>query len=156
MSNELRQAVTAAAQRPDVRDAVLRIYADLQHQIDARRPLCSASGRCCNFDRYGHRLYVTTMELATFVHQLHEINDTIPNATDPGTCSFQVNKLCSIHPIRPFGCRMFFCDPTAAQWQNDQYEQFHARLKRFHDELNVPYFYVEWRRALSLLLNPEP
>ena len=149
-----------ASHRPDVRDAVLRIYNDFQQQINARQPLCSASGRCCNFDRYGHRLYVTTIELATFLHQLNESGMTIPDATDPATCPLQLNKLCSVHPIRPFGCRIFFCDPTATQWQNDQYEQFHARLKRLHDTLNVPYFYVEWREALRALsqpvLNPDP
>ena len=151
MHDALQQAVTTAAQRPDVREAVLRIYNELQREIDARQPLCSASGRCCNFDRYGHRLYVTTIELATFLHQLTEAEMTIPEATDPATCPLQLNKLCSVHPIRPFGCRIFFCDPTATQWQNDQYEQFHARLRRLHDDLNVPYFYVEWRQALRSL-----
>jgi Fe-S-cluster containining protein len=155
MSKELQSAVTKAAARPDVRDAVLRVYADLQHQIDARQPLCSASGRCCNFDRYGHRLYVTTMELATFLHQLNELRASIPAASDPATCPLQVNRLCSVHSIRPFGCRIFFCDPTATEWQNDQYEQFHARLKGLHDELDVRYFYVEWRQALRVLTNPE-
>ena len=151
MSQELKQAVMNAASRAQVRDAVLRVYADLQKEIDARQPLCAASGRCCNFDRYGHRLYVTTMELATFVHQLSETNGTIPRGTDPATCPLQQDKLCSVHAIRPFGCRIFFCDPTAARWQTDQYEQFHARLKRLHDEMNVPYFYVEWRQALRAL-----
>ena len=154
MPDALRQAVTAAAARPDVRDAVLRVYDDLQHQIDSRQPLCSASGRCCNFDRYGHRLYVTTMELATFLHQLNETNQSIPAAADPATCPFQSNRLCSVHTIRPFGCRIFFCDATATEWQNDQYEQFHARLKHLHDDLDVPYFYVEWRQALRVLSSP--
>jgi Fe-S-cluster containining protein len=160
MSEALRHAVMDASSRAYVREAVLRVYRDLQQDVDARQPLCAASGRCCNFDRYGHRLYVTTMELAMFVHQLAEINGTVPEITHPATCPLQQRKLCSVHAIRPFGCRIFFCDPTATQWQNEQYEQFHARLKRLHDELNVPYFYVEWRQALralsALSLNPEP
>jgi hypothetical protein len=62
-----------------------------------------------------------------------------------------------VHPIRPFGCRIFFCDATATEWQNEQYERFHARIKRLHEELAIPYFYVEWRLALrSLDLLPEP
>jgi len=56
-----------------------------------------------------------------------------------------------VHAIRPFGCRMFFCDATSTAWQNEAYEQFHARLKRLHEELGVPYFYVEWRQALGAL-----
>ena len=79
-------------------------------------------------------------------------------ATWDGTgCPFQQNKLCSVHGIRPFGCRIFFCDPTATDWQNAQYERFHADLKRLHEQLGVPYQYVEWRQALSALgLTPPP
>jgi hypothetical protein len=46
---------------------------------------------------------------------------------------------------------MFFCDATSTEWQNETYEHFHARLKRLHEELEVPYFYVEWRRAIEAL-----
>jgi Fe-S-cluster containining protein len=145
----LREHVRSAASRADVRDAVARVYADLHREIDARRPVCSVSGRCCRFEEYGHRLYVTTLELAAFVAGLPEGAGV---AKWDGTgCPFQVERLCSIHAIRPFGCRMFFCDATATEWQNERYEQFHAELKRLHEELNVPYFYVEWRAALSAL-----
>lgn len=149
MSEPLRDHVRAAASRKDVRDAVARVYADLQREIDARRPICSASGRCCRFEEYGHRLYVTTLELAAFVAGLPEQ----PTATDwDGTgCPFQRQKLCSVHAIRPFGCRMFFCDATSTAWQNECYERFHAQLKRLHVQLDVPYFYVEWRQALTAL-----
>jgi Fe-S-cluster containining protein len=149
MSDSLAQHVHEAASRQDVRDAVARVHADLQTEIDARRPICSASGRCCRFEEYGHRLYVTTLELAAFVAGLpHEAR---PVSWDGTGCPFQVARLCSVHPIRPFGCRMFFCDATATQWQNERYEQFHAELKRLHEALGVPYFYVEWRAALAAL-----
>jgi hypothetical protein len=46
---------------------------------------------------------------------------------------------------------MFFCDATSTQWQNQAYEQFHARLQALHGELDVPYRYVEWRAALAML-----
>jgi hypothetical protein len=56
-----------------------------------------------------------------------------------------------VHRIRPFGCRIFFCDPTAQEWQSERYEVFHAELKRLHEALGVPYFYIEWREALRAL-----
>jgi len=67
---------------------------------------------------------------------------------DGAGCPFQVAKMCGVHAIRPFGCRVFFCDETSTQWQNEAYETFHQRLKKLHEELDVPYFYVEWREAL--------
>ena len=70
-SNRTRRlAVRDAATRWQVRDAVISVYAAVQKEIDARRPLCVISGRCCRFEEYGHRLYVTTIELAVFTNDL--------------------------------------------------------------------------------------
>jgi len=153
MSQTLRENVNAASQRPEVAEAIERLYAELQLEIDARRPLCVISGRCCKFDEYGHRLYVTTLELATFMRR--RAGTPVPEFTDPGSCPFQSNKLCGVHAIRPFGCRMFFCDATAADWQQAAYERYHAKLKQLHEELAVPYAYVEWRVALGMLSDPD-
>ena len=165
----LRDAVMQAATRPEIRSAVARVYADLQREIDARKPLCTASGRCCRFEEFGHRLYVTTIELAAFASSLSltetaSAGSAVPNALPPhhetavrqsrtygGGCPFQINGLCSVHTIRPFGCRVFFCDSTSDQWQHEQYERFHAALKRLHEDFAVPYRYVEWREALRQL-----
>ncbi|HZL34696.1 MAG TPA: hypothetical protein VFC78_05250, partial [Tepidisphaeraceae bacterium] len=64
---QLRQAVMDAAARPEVRLAVELVYSDLQDAIDLRRPICATSGRCCRFEEFGHRLYVSTLELAKFM-----------------------------------------------------------------------------------------
>ena len=155
MVDTLSQHVHAAAARADVLEALARVYADIQREVDARRPICSASGKCCRFEEYGHRLYVSTLELAGFVAALPA--DARVASWDGTGCPFQVAGLCSVHSIRPFGCRMFFCDPTSTDWQNARYERFHAELKRLHEQLNVPYLYVEWRQALAALgLSPEP
>jgi len=155
VTEALSDHVRAAATRAEVREAVERVYAELQNEIDARRPVCNASGRCCRFEEFGHRLYVTTLELAAFVAGLGEASRA-EREWDGTGCPFQVAKLCSVHTIRPFGCRMFFCDATATAWQNERYERFHAELKRLHERLNVPYLYVEWRTALAALgLTPQ-
>jgi Fe-S-cluster containining protein len=149
MEQSLASIVAAAAQRPEARAAVDALYRSVQQEIDQRRPLCIISGRCCRFEEFGHRLFVTTLELARFVHETGAIN--LPQNWDGTGCPFQRAKLCTVHPIRPFGCRMFFCDATSTEWQNDAYERFHAELKRLHDQLNVPYLYMEWREALRAL-----
>jgi Fe-S-cluster containining protein len=153
----LRSAVHEAARRQEVRAAVKAVYRDLAAEVEERRPVCVVSGRCCRFEEYGHRLYVTTMELAAFVHGLEatsrgEALSTSMNQWNGAGCPFQISKLCGVHAIRPFGCRIYFCDPTSTRWQQDAYELFHARLKRLHEELDVPYYYVEWRQALRAIL----
>src|SRR2546428_13491429 len=95
-SEEARDAIISASTRPEVHSAVNALYQDLQNQIDIRRPKCILSGRCCRFDEFGHRLYVTTLEMAKFVHDLEQLNLAVP-ATNPSGCPFQTNKLCSVH-----------------------------------------------------------
>lgn len=97
------------------------------------------------------------MEAATFLHDLPSdpaaCGFTNAPVSAPSTrgCPFQLANLCSVHTIRPFGCRVFFCDQTATDWQQRQYEYFHAELKRLHERLEVPYFYLEWRQVLRAL-----
>lgn len=154
--DQAREAIHSAAEREDVRVAITRLYQDVQKQIDARRPRCVLSGRCCHFEEFGHNLYVTTLELATFLNDLrHHLPSSHPPTLPTSTgCPFQQNKLCSVHAIRPFGCRIFFCDSTSTDWQQEQYQIFHTRLRQLHDQLAVPYYYLEWRQALSLISPP--
>jgi hypothetical protein len=154
--DQLRAAVRAAAARDDVRQGVEAVYADLARQVDERRPKCVVSGRCCRFEEYGHRLYVTTAELASFWHGFEQLQpppalEEAMATWDGKGCKFQVGKLCGVHALRPFGCRIYFCDETSTAWQHEAYEIFHARLKRLHEDLGVPYFYVEWRQAIGAL-----
>src|SRR5581483_5611407 len=123
--SELFSSVYQAAGRQEVRSAIESIYKELQSEIEARKTVCNTSGRCCRFEEFGHRLYVTTAELAAFVYQF-EIGGAKPQANWDGKgCPFQVSGLCGVHPMRPFGCRIFFCDESSTQWQSDRYEQFH-------------------------------
>jgi len=153
MYEGLRRAVADAAGREDVLAALAGVYGDVQAAVDLRRPICGASGRCCRFEEFGHRLLVSAIELAGFVADLRRLPSwpRLDEAMDGWSglgCPFQVGRLCGVHGIRPLGCRIFFCDRSAAEWQREQHALFHARLKRLHDELEVPYFYIEWRQGL--------
>jgi hypothetical protein len=144
----LRAAVVGASARPEVRGAVHNVYRALQDAIELRKPICSTSGRCCRFDQFGHKLFVTTMELGTLVHDCAH-SRLVRVDSNHHSCPFQQQNLCSLHAIRPFGCRVFFCDETSTDWQREQYGRFHAEFKRLHEEFRVPYYYIEWREALS-------
>jgi len=150
-TNELSDAVMRAYRTPEARDTVLQMYDSIEAEINKRRPICDISGRCCNFDVYGHKMFITTIELGVFVGRY--LTDAKPER-DPWngkSCPFQIGKMCGVHAIRPMGCRLFFCDPTSNQWQNEQYERFHAELQNLHTRLHIPYLYLEWRSALSML-----
>lgn len=146
---------------PRVTTVLHDIFRESTEVVRRERPLCLASGRCCRFEAHGHRLYVTGLEAAWFVRELRLREDrviTIPEideARTRGDCPLLVDGLCTVHAIRPFGCRGYFCDPRA-RWQETTYERWHARVRGLHEELEVPYAYGEWREMLSLIVDATP
>lgn len=155
----LISAWRTAAADPAVAAALDGLYADVAAQVRARGPVCWASGRCCNFTRTGHLLYATGLETAHTLARLQPqpptshpplTTLTIADARARGGCPFQSANLCGIHPIRPLGCRIYFCDRSAQDWQQDLYEHALARLRAIHDDRAIPYRYAEWRSLLDL------
>lgn len=159
-----------AAGTQAVHDGLARLLVDLDQEVAAGRAVCRTSGRCCRFDTFGHRLYVTGLEIA-WVLRLADKPAAPPAvipAAAPGTtavvplplfehsnltskdgCPFQQDRLCTVHTIRPLGCRVFFCQEGTDEWQHELYERYLARLRRLHDEHAVDYQYMEWRRGLE-------
>ena len=127
-------------------DEIATIYADFERDRDVVRPRCDASGACCRFEAYGHRLFITTLEMAAFARSTRVAADP---AWDGTGCPYQEGGRCDAHTSRPFGCRVYFCDAATTAWQQAQYERMHERLRSLHDRHGVPYLYVEWREALK-------
>ena len=147
------EAWRIAAADPRVHSTITAIFDEANDAVSRHRPLCLASGRCCRFEEHGHRLYVTGLEAAWFMRALGETQgrqlsaDEIREAEDRGDCPLLVSGLCSVHEIRPFGCRSYFCDPRAT-WQQEHYEKWHERIRTLHTTLDLSYFYGEWRSVL--------
>lgn len=140
-----------------VAGALEEVFAEAQREIAQRGPACWASGRCCNFVKAGHRLYVTGLEAAYTLARLGpEVRAALPtalsDALDNGGCPFQLANLCSVHEIKPLGCRVYFCDKSAQQWQQDLSERLLAEVRAIHDRFGVPYRYGEWRGLLGQAL----
>jgi Fe-S-cluster containining protein len=155
---ELAREWLAAAARADVAAALEEIYAAASQRIAERGPACWASGRCCNFTNTGHLLYVTGLEAAFTLVNLRRCRPeplTLPQlaaARAGGGCPFQTGNLCGVHPIRPLGCRVYFCDRSATEWQQSLYEAQLTGIRHLHDRFGVPYRYAEWRSLLEALV----
>ena len=147
-----------AVDRREIDQAIREVYAHIDQAVNQRGPTCWISGRCCNFDTFGHRLYVTGLEIAWVLKQYRQMQ-TQPSAapsqsinlsvTADGPCPLQVNGLCHIHLIRPMGCRIFFCQQGTESWQHQLYEQSLTQLRMLHDQHRLPYRYLEWRVGLA-------
>lgn len=140
-----------AARDTTIAGALEAVYTMLDDQIAARQPVCSASGRCCRFESFGHRLYVTGLEAAYTISRLETPLERarLDGAIAQGRCPFQDQRLCTVHPIRPLGCRVYFCDPTAQDWQQDLCETLIGKVRDLHDRFGLAYRYSEWRAVLG-------
>ncbi|MCS7032849.1 MAG: YkgJ family cysteine cluster protein, partial [Phycisphaerae bacterium] len=133
------------------------VYREIGRLVARHQPVCRSSGRCCRFDEFGHRLYVTSAEMGLFLRRLQEAHrsaamaDPTPPAgssrlrllesgrsSSSAGCPFQSGRLCTVHAIRPFGCRIFFCDESSEAWQSEAYERLHAEIRAIHRRLQIP------------------
>lgn len=145
-----------AIARDEIARALEAIYARAAREIETRGPACWASGRCCNFERTGHRLYVTGLEAAyAIVRSARPVTrGEIEAARARGGCPFQDRHLCGIHTIKPLGCRVYFCDRTAQAWQQDLSERLLADIRALHESHQIEYRYGEWRAMLEMFAPP--
>lgn len=152
---ELARRWRAAAASDAVRADLETVYAHVADEIARRGPACWASGRCCNFDRTGHRLYVTGLEAAYCALGAGEPTlSAIEGARAAGGCPFQVRNLCGAHAAKPLGCRVYFCDRGAQSWQRSLSEAALRDIRSIHERHDIPYRYGEWRDMLALLARP--
>jgi Fe-S-cluster containining protein len=123
-----------------------RIYADLDAELPRHKFLCQASGDCCDFDAFGHRLYASTLEVERFFR-------TAPPGRaneNPRSCpAWGKDRLCTAREGRMLGCRTFFCAGGQGADPNAIYERYYRRVKDVHERHGIPFRYadiVEWSR----------
>ncbi len=152
-----------AAQRSGVAERLRGLLDEIDAQVDKSGFACQQSGRCCKFESFGHRLYMTGLEVAWFrslvggpkgsgagVSGSDDKTIGLPVIDPKGDgCPYQVDGGCGVHGDRPFACRVFFCQEGSEDWQVQRYEMFQAEIKRLHEELGLPYRYMEWRAGLA-------
>ena len=133
---------------------VSEIYKWIEQQQLANKGIagqCAVCGKCCDFEQYDHRLYVTMPEIIYFVEKLGLSN--IKQMTT-GKCCYQVEGKCSVHAYRFSGCRIFCCKGNAT-FQSELTESAIKKFKALCDELKIPYRYVELPVALKSAVTAE-
>lgn len=126
--------------------SVAELYDELAAEIAAHHPICTNRGACCRFGEFGHRLFVTPVELAYF---MGTSEGSIRRPETDQECPYQRGGLCTAREGRPTGCRIFFCEPRSGPWQPPMTERTLRRLKNLHDRFDLPYLYLDWMRALE-------
>ena len=117
---------------------------------EAQAGHCFSCGKCCDFDTYGHRLYVTHAEMLYFAAKIGSENlKPMPS----GHCPYRIENRCSVHEHRFSGCRTFCCRGDS-DFQNQLTEQALDRIKALSDALDISYAYMDLRQALYQSMSP--
>ena len=124
-----------------------RIYQWLDGEIrrkDEDRE-CLACGKCCDFEVFDHRLFVTPPEL---MHLAANLPEGKFRRMPSGRCPYNIDGKCTIYEHRFAGCRIFACSGDA-DLQSRLSEATLKRLKSICENFDIPYRYIDLPSALN-------
>ena len=122
-----------SSQQPILQD-IQQVYDWLNEQIAALNPSCKICGACCDFDGYGHRLYVTTPEILYFLHCIEKEMRFM----DGGVCPYREDGQCGAYSCRFAACRIFTCTSDTRK-QHQLSEEAVRRFKQICEKHDLPY-----------------
>ena len=125
-------------------DSLTKIYVELEKELEAHPQPCTGCGECCHFEKAGHRLYGSSLELA-FLKEKHPS----PTLHEEDRCPHQIEKSCSVRHERLIGCRTFFRLHSQGETEavEELYEKFLGKLKKLYRESELEW---EYRDLMSL------
>ena len=134
--------------KPDLLNKVAEIYDWLDGQIRLTDGLvggCDSCGRCCDFEAFDHRLFVTPPELMYLAANLGAENiKPMPDSR----CPYHLICQCTVYKYRFAGCRIFSCKGDA-DFQSGLSESVLKKFKSICTEFNIPYRYTDLATALN-------
>ncbi len=129
----------------EITGAVAKVYDWIDSQISQNPAQCEACGKCCNFENYDHRLFVTSPELIYFAAK---IDPGMIKVMPAGRCPYNIDNKCTVYLFRFGGCRIFSCKGDE-DFQSRLSEQAVEKFKCICEMFNIPYRYTDLRAALN-------
>lgn len=119
--------------------ALASVYQRLDTELAALGAVCRGCGACCNFRHGQYILYASELEIEYIRDSLRrEAQRSLP---DSGVCPFLQRGKCKVHPVRPLGCRTFFCDPTYKVNESALYEKYRSMVAAISEKFGIPWNY---------------
>ena len=166
-----RQLIEKVAEIYNWLDSQIRVSADLAGQ-------CKACGKCCDFEGFDHRLFVTppeiiylaanlgaalTAETAESTEKKKKNKNKIrrsDNTKNLGVicelggkrkmsrCPYNIDGKCIVYEYRFAGCRIFFCKADK-DFQSELSESVLKKFKSLCRQFDIPYRYNDLAGALN-------
>ncbi len=130
---------------PGAFEELRALYREFDGATARVAPVCRASGRCCDFDVWGHTLFASRLEVDLL------LADSGMRSFDPATrlCPFWKERKCTARSPRPLGCRAYFCDESKEEAMGALHEEHLRRLKDLHVRHAIPWHYAPLLRHLA-------
>ena len=126
-------------------DRVISIYDWVDRQVENNSSLCKACGQCCDFERFGHRLYITTPEMIYFKEKM---SSQAVKQMSSGICPYNLKGKCAVYKYRFAGCRIFSCKGDRNK-QSSISEEAVSRFRSVCREFEIDYRYTDLKTVLS-------
>jgi Fe-S-cluster containining protein len=124
--------------------AITCLWDELQSELDRLTPSCSACGRCCNFEKFGHQLWITNLELAYF-----KLFKKLEKPGSKKSCPYlDTEGHCTAREARTLGCRAFYCSSDSIETE-ELYEKYLNRLMKIAKENGIEIAYGEFLSTLN-------
>ena len=140
--------VAGSKAKQQLLNKVAEIYNWLDEQIRlSEQPggRCDSCGRCCDFEAFDHRLFVTPPELIYLVANLGAENiKPMPDSR----CPYHLICQCTVYKYRFAGCRIFSCKADVG-FQSRLSETVLKKFKSICIEFKTPYRYTDLATALN-------
>ncbi len=144
-------------------EKVAEIYIWLDTQIRDNNELtgrCKACGKCCDFDKFDHHLFITPPELMYLTAKRQAENLGAENIKSmprnrgstllTTSCPYNVDGKCTVYEYRFASCRIFYCSADV-DFQSKLSESVLEKLKSLCTEFQIPYRYTDLAAALNSL-----
>jgi hypothetical protein len=140
--------VAGSKAKSELLNKVSEIYNWLDSQINEHNDLagvCDVCGKCCDFEAFDHRLFVTPPELIYLASKLGGENlKSMPDSR----CPYHLICRCTVYKYRFACCRIFSCKGDK-DFQSRLSESALKKFKSICTEFKIPYHYTDLAKALN-------
>ncbi|MBW8039816.1 MAG: hypothetical protein FVQ85_07435 [Planctomycetes bacterium] len=106
---------------------------------------CDGCGKCCDFEAFDHRLFVTPPEL---MYLAANIGGENVQPMTRSRCPYNIAGKCTVYEYRFASCRIFCCKGDV-DFQSRLSELALKKFKSICIELEIPYRYTDLASALN-------
>jgi len=113
-----------------------RLYRRVESEIARVPGDCQRCGECCRFGEEVPTLFASSVEVALVLRWVEEPPRSVGQA-----CPFLRDGRCGVYPVRPLGCRTYFCRADGEEKHQALHERTLTEVKSVCREALIPWRY---------------